>query len=81
MLLAACSIPVKAPATTGAVVVGGDAQADWAQVLQRYVDDQGRVDFAGLAAHPAKLGTPTSTGFTTWARTISRSGSPIAINS
>lgn len=57
MLLAACSIPVKAPATNGAVVVGGDAQADWAQVLQRYVDDRGRVDFAGLAADPAKLDT------------------------
>lgn len=30
-------------------------QSDWAEVLQRYVDDQGRVDYAGLKAHPEAL--------------------------
>ncbi len=41
LLLAGQSFAVAAPATT--------ADAAWAKVLSRFVDDQGRVDFHGLA--------------------------------
>ena len=54
-LLSACSTLVPAPVlpSPGAAV----AQAAWAQVLQRFVDDRGEVDFPALAAAPTDLET------------------------
>ena len=33
----------------------GNATHDWTDVLQNFVDDEGRVDFSGLAADPVQL--------------------------
>ncbi|MDQ6923475.1 MAG: DUF547 domain-containing protein [Pseudomonadota bacterium] len=45
---------VAAGAVFGQDVVG-DADARWSRVLDRYVNDQGQVDFRGLAGDPANL--------------------------
>jgi hypothetical protein len=50
-LLAACSTP---PIPSSAVDAS-DADQAWARVLAIYVDERGRVDFSGLAAHRADL--------------------------
>jgi len=50
-VLSACAGLVPAPA----VDPGPDPLAGWARVLQRYVDDSGRVDFAALAGDRAEL--------------------------
>ena len=55
LLLAGCA-PAPPPASARDSVALGPPPYDvWARVLQRYVDAQGRVDFAGLAADPADL--------------------------
>lgn len=50
-----CAINVKTPKTAAA----GPAspQAAWAKVLSRYVDENGRIDFADVAKNPADLET------------------------
>jgi hypothetical protein len=50
-LLAACSTHVPPPQAT----VPADPQATWGQILQTYVDDQGRVDFRGVQANRGPL--------------------------
>ena len=52
-LLSGCTSLVVAPAVP--VPDAAAARAAWAQVLQRFVDDKGEVDFAALAAAPADL--------------------------
>ena len=55
-LLQACSSLVPTPQTDGQVEVTKDAAlAAWARVLTGYVNEQGFVDFAGLARQPADL--------------------------
>lgn len=49
-LLAACStVPIPPPPNAA------DADQAWARVLATHVDERGRVDFAGIAAHRADL--------------------------
>ena len=54
-LLSGCSTFVPAP--TLPPPSASVAQASWAQVLQRFVDDHGEVDFPALAAAPSDLDT------------------------
>jgi hypothetical protein len=49
--ISGCAVLVPAPA----VDPGPDPAAGWAKVLQRHVDDSGRVDFAALAGDRADL--------------------------
>ena len=53
VLLASCSTLVPAPHRD--VPSAAVAQAAWAQVLQRFVNDKGEVNFLALAADPADL--------------------------
>lgn len=53
-LLASCATAVPPPQSASAK---GDPRAAWAAVLDRFVDDEGRVDFAGLAAGRGDLDT------------------------
>jgi hypothetical protein len=50
--LAACATVVPPPAAAPA---GRDPQAAWAAVLERFVDEEGRTDFRGLASDRADL--------------------------
>lgn len=52
-LLAACAITVPAPKSAAS---GPEAaNAAWARVLARFVDERGRIDFEGVAKDPADL--------------------------
>ena len=55
LLLPACSTLVPAPAPLIPAPSAATALAAWAQVLQRFVNDRGEVDFQALAATPADL--------------------------
>ncbi len=50
LALAGCATTLPIPAAPP-----GDPEAAWRRVLSRHVDDQGRVDFAGLARDDADL--------------------------
>jgi len=53
LLAAACAVHVPPPAVpAGVSAAGGDS---WARVLERHVDDRGRIDFAGVARERADL--------------------------
>lgn len=54
VLLVGCAQLVPAPGA-GAITDRGAAEAAWARVLARRVDDRGRVDFAGLGRDRADL--------------------------
>ena len=61
-VLSGCSTLVPAPArpsltatTTTATAAVVEAEAAWAQVLHRFVNEQGEVDFPALAAAPGDL--------------------------
>lgn len=53
VMTTACSYNVSVPETPAATFKV--AESGWIAVLQHYVDDQGRVDFIGLAASPGDL--------------------------
>lgn len=53
LFLSGCAQLVPAPA--GRATTSAAADAAWASVLERFVDDQGRVDYRGLAADRADL--------------------------
>jgi hypothetical protein len=56
LLAAGCaSVTVQAPKTAGQA--GQDPDAAWARVLERHVNDAGRVDFAAIAKDPGDLET------------------------
>ncbi len=59
VLLGACGTTLQAPFPTEPVMPTAEARAQaeaaWADVLHRFVDDQGRVDFRGIAADPEAL--------------------------
>jgi hypothetical protein len=58
VLLAGCATNVPAPRTAGAAPpTEAEATAAWARVLSTRVDDQGRIDFAGLTTDRADLDT------------------------
>jgi hypothetical protein len=52
-LLYACTPSARVPDSEP--VLPGEANRRWARALKTFVDDSGRVDFAGLAADPADL--------------------------
>ena len=52
-LLCACAVRVAPPRT--AAEAGVSPEKAWANVLSRFVDDKGRIDFAGIAKSPADL--------------------------
>ena len=55
-LLAACSGPAYiAPPLTGEATQVRPPEEAWARVLKQFVDEQGRVDYAALAANPQDL--------------------------
>ncbi len=54
-LLIFLAAPVRAGLAAGDWRQGGAPLDLWATVLQTYVDDEGRVDFAGLAENPEDL--------------------------
>ena len=54
LLCFAIVVSVAADAVSAQDVVG-DADARWSRVLDRYVNDQGQVDFRGLAGNSADL--------------------------
>jgi hypothetical protein len=68
LALAACATTVPSPPPPSA---GRDPQAAWASVLQRHVDEEGRVDFQGLAADRADLDT-----YVGWVARVSPASNP-----
>ncbi len=67
--LTACAVHVPPPKT-----VPQDAPAPeqaWANVLARHVDDQGRIDFTGIAKEPADLNA-----YVAWIAKVSPTSSP-----
>jgi len=68
LAVAACPTVVPPPAAT---VAGRDPQEAWASVLERYVDDQGRVDFQGVAADRGDLDT-----YVAWVARVSPASNP-----
>jgi hypothetical protein len=68
LLLGACATTVPLPAST---VAARDPQEAWASVLERYVDDQGRVDFQGVAADRGDLDT-----YVAWVARVSPASNP-----
>ena len=67
--LTACAVHVPPPKTVpeGAPV----PEQAWANVLARHVDDQGRIDFAGIAKEPANLDA-----YVVWIARISPGSAP-----
>jgi hypothetical protein len=56
LMLAACSGPAYiAPPLTGEATPVRPPEEAWARVLRQFVDEQGRVDYAALAANPQDL--------------------------
>lgn len=53
--LGIASCTTEAPPAPAIAGLAGDPQDSWASVLQRYVDDQGRVNFIGLSKDRAAL--------------------------
>lgn len=68
-LLAGCAQLVPAPAIDPAP----QPLAAWQRVLERFVDDSGRVDYAGLAREPAELHR-----FVAWIHATGVEGQPLA---
>ena len=54
-VLSGCSTLVPAPARPSLTATATEAEAAWAQVLHRFVNEQGEVDFPALAAAPSDL--------------------------
>ena len=68
----ACATNVPAPLTAAeAPPTAAAAHAAWARVLEKRVDDQGRIDFAGLATDRADLDT-----YVAWVGAVSPASSP-----
>ncbi|MCA1582466.1 MAG: DUF547 domain-containing protein [Acidobacteria bacterium] len=62
LLVSACAVNVPAPKSAAApagaaapATTTADADKTWARVLSKYVDDSGRIDFAGVAKDRADL--------------------------
>ena len=66
--LAACATIVPPPAAPPA---GRDPQAAWAAVLERFVDEEGRTDFRGLAADRGDLDA-----YVAWVAQVSPASEP-----
>lgn len=54
LLVAACAVNVDTPRS--AIENLAAPESAWTNVLTRFVDDRGRIDFAGVAKEPADLG-------------------------
>jgi hypothetical protein len=54
-VLAASGCAIAIPPPRSAPEPAAAAEAEWAGVLERFVDDRGRIDFAGLAKDPSSL--------------------------
>src|SRR5262245_52089293 len=54
-VLAAAGCSVSVPAPRGPDVGAGAAELAWGDVLTRFVDDRGRIDFRALAVDPSSL--------------------------
>ncbi|MGH9367483.1 MAG: DUF547 domain-containing protein [Thermoanaerobaculia bacterium] len=72
--LTGCAVRIPPPQTAA----GGpsDPEAAWDRVLERFVDEQGRIDFAGVAREPADLNA-----YLAWVATVSPESSPEAFPS
>jgi Protein of unknown function, DUF547 len=74
-VLAGCSTNVPPPGASGqagqAPPTTEAAEASWNRVLQTHVDDQGRIDFAGLTRDRADLDT-----YVAWVAAVSPASSP-----
>lgn len=68
--LTACSVPVRAPEVT-APVDPAEAERHWSNVLERFVDDKGRVDFDALATRRSDLDA-----FVAWVASVSPASDP-----
>ena len=69
LLVAACTTAVPPPTLSPGD--DDDPQAAWAAVLERFVDEEGRVDFRGLAAERSELDT-----FVSWVYRVSPASDP-----
>lgn len=56
VLSSACAIPIPPPGTAASAAPSA-AENAWAGVLSRFVDEKGRIDFAGMAREPGDLET------------------------
>jgi hypothetical protein len=68
LAVGACATIVPTPA---APTAGRDPQAAWASVLQRFVDEEGRTDFQGLAADRGDLDA-----YVAWVARVSPASDP-----
>jgi len=72
VVLTGCSTSVPAPRGADQAPPASEAaESAWARVLQKRVDEQGRIDFAGLAAERTDLDT-----FVAWVAAVSPRSSP-----
>ena len=71
MFLGGCAHLVPAPDTAPAA----EPLVAWQRVLERFVDDQGRVDYAGLAREPADLRR-----FVSWIHAVGIERQPLAFH-
>jgi Protein of unknown function, DUF547 len=55
LLVVGCAADVPTPRAVSPAA--GNPEAAWAEVLSRFVDEQGRIDFAGISREPAALET------------------------
>ena len=62
LLVAACTTAVPPP--TLSLGADDDPQAAWAAVLERFVDEEGRVDFFASSMPSGATSTPLSPGST-----------------
>jgi hypothetical protein len=70
VVVAACSTAVPVPPAAGLSDARDPGRA-WAAVLRRFVDEEGRVDFAGLAADRGDLDT-----FVAWVARVGPASAP-----
>ena len=71
LTLVACTSVAPPRVTSGAAAL--DPEKAWANVLQQSVDDKGRINFAGVAAHPEDLDA-----YVAWVATKSPVSDPAA---
>ena len=74
VLTSACAVNVPPPKTAAAAPASGaDAEKAWARVLSKYVDENGRIDFAGIANDRADLDA-----YVAWIGRVSPANTPAA---
>jgi hypothetical protein len=73
LLFVACAVNVPPPQTTGAGSAAADLEKAWSNVLSKYVDENGRIDFLGISKDRGDLDA-----YVSWIAATSPASSPVA---